>query len=43
MLLALLLDGLHYNVLLGGNWLVQTKEDLDLKNMLLKTDRRTFG
>ena len=35
---ALVLDGLHYNVLLGVNWLVYTKADLDLKTMTLKTE-----
>ena len=35
---ALVLDGLHYNILLGVNWLVYTKADLDLKIMNLKTE-----
>lgn len=39
---ALMLDEIHYNVLLGLNWLVQTKADLNLKNMLLNTDRENI-
>ena len=35
---VLVLDGLHYNILLGVNWLVYTKADLDLKTMTLKTE-----
>ena len=35
---ALVLDGLHYNILLGVNLLVYIKADLDLKTMTLKTD-----
>ena len=35
---ALVLDGLHYNILLGACWLVYTKADLDLKTMTLKTE-----
>ena len=37
-LLALVLNGLNYNVLLKVNWLVYTKADLDLKTMTLKTE-----
>ena len=35
---VLALDGLHYNVLLGVNWLVYTKADLDMKTMTLKME-----
>ena len=35
---GLVLDGIHYNVLLGVNWLVYTKADLDLKTMTLKME-----
>ena len=34
----LVLDRLNYNALLGVNWLVYTKEDLDLETMTLKTE-----
>ena len=35
---VLILDGFHYNVLLGANWLVYTKADHDLKTLTLKTE-----
>ena len=35
---ALVLDGLDYNILLGVNWMVYTKVNLDLKTMTLKKE-----